>query len=245
MERCELEKKCIEMKNKYIDQVVLEGVTKQREMQRSIYETRRILGDNEFTDEEIAVMVEKDCPINDKVYSDVSKAYEYKDLWLHNPEYYGTNIKEKCVEISSASEEILMFLMFDKDNNFIGKISRKSGSEGDISADIAKDLCIQLLGVKECKYVISVHNHPMVAVATPSFSDGVSAISLKQALSFFKIELIDDCVITEVDFFSRLEAEKRDDMRGVYRNMLTKETRTELKKDNFMLYNALQNSGNI
>ena len=61
-----------------------------------------------------------------------------------------------------------------------------------------------------CNVLIHVHNHPNVANAIPSDADIETSETLKKGLGgLLGIRLYDSCIITELDFYSKRQADSK------------------------------------
>lgn len=203
MTREELEIKAIELKEQYMPLFVEEITKKIRELYVLLYEGQRLLGDNDYTDDEIRKLASKEGMTEANI-KELEEDYKVENIKNHSTiTQFGYNLEENIREMRNASYEILKTLMFDENYSLIKEISGTSNSLIDIKGDeIARQL-EEVRKTDNCKYVIRIHNHPYTLAANSDKQDDTQYEKARNELEDIGVTLLDDCIVTTYDFFSR------------------------------------------
>ena len=161
----------------------------------------------------------------------LEKAFNIKYRAGHKPnktKMLGLNINEICEDMKSADVEISrVFIFNDKANGlgdgrkgypeYLGYLERKSESDCYIDADLNSELLREVIRkYPKANKIIQIHNHPFCANAIPSGLDDRAAYAIHEAGKVFGLALYDDCVITELDFYSRRQFENESGKHNVF-----------------------------
>lgn len=218
MKRKELERIGKELKEKYFE-IGIKEMSEQlrddyrytyklgREMLRSFdyshlseeEKEKRLL--NNYTDEEIEEIVSK-INMSDNNYN------EYLNQF--NPDYmsncstvtdFGFDIENVCGDLRMQDYEYVRILMFDESLKYIGTLEHTDHKKYSVSAYGVDE------GIKdypECRYVITLHNHPHNLCANTDDKDTWLYNKHKSEYkNKYNVEIIDDCIVSEYDFYSR------------------------------------------
>lgn len=222
-------------KEKYIAKDIEYNIKKLQDIDRMLLKDQRdFFGENNYTDEEIEKIIMNRNYVLPEDLEMLNRMYDPKSMFNHTRRSGGVDLKQACELIRKKEAEHLVYIVLDGDRNILGYIVAE-GCENNIGNEVIQEVSRKLIrDYPEAKEVIMMHNHPHFVVAKPSFLDGRMAMKTKVALEFFGIKLIDDCVVTEVDFYSRKwdELNKEKGYDNVYENILPKTLQEEIKKVN-------------
>lgn len=222
-------------KEKYMSKDIEHNVNKMRDIDRMLLKDQRdFFGENNCTDDEIEEIVMNRNYVLPEDLEMLNKLYDPESMSNHALKSGGVDLEQACEMIREREAEYLVYIALDKDRNILGYIVAE-GNENEIGNEVIQVASRRLIcDYPEAKEVIMMHNHPHLIVAEPSFLDGRMAMKTKVALDLFGIKLIDDCVVTAVDFYSRkwVEMNKEEGYDNVYGNILPEHLQKEIKKVN-------------
>lgn len=202
MKDINLAEKCEQLRQKNYNTVLQDNINLYNNVLKTVY-----AGEN-LSEEEL------DQKINDEIQRDmegiekcIDSVFDPNKICDHTVIINNINIFDLCADLRGQEKEIFRILMFDKDLNYLG-YCQKEGAATSISKDVIKEVINDVINNHPlCKNIISVHNHPLLACATPSLNDGLWALVERMRMKKAEIEMIDDCVISELDFYSRKQQE--------------------------------------
>lgn len=198
----ELERKAKELKDKYFEKSFENYLERNRELEYIILDTQRFLGKNSYTDEEIREKANSyQLPEEARDYI----ARNFDPAYMSNVSpitVTGHNIEELCGDMRSLDAEMLRFLMFDENENYIGKIEA-FGKESHVGPKAIEKVWDALKDHPECRKVITIHNHPHNVCALTNENDDRTAVTFRKRFHKLGIEMIGDYIISELDLFCR------------------------------------------
>lgn len=183
---------------------------------------RKILGEEPpFRMEDLEKYIQKELKKVEKEYKPILKEqFDIKYKSDHNPNILGINLVKLCKDIKKSPVEIKRILLF-KGGEYLGYLEGTSNSECSVEYDVTKNLVRDIIKkYPEADTMVTIHNHPNCANARPSELDDAVAKALKITGSVIGVKLYDDCIITELDFYSRMEDEMISENRILTKNLL-------------------------
>ncbi len=203
MKAAELKRIGNELKKKYLDQVVSELNKRVVVIEKAILSAERLIGKNSYSDEEIDEISSRKT-MSDNEFVFVCSQFDPANLSNCSAvTSFGFDIGTVCSDMKDLDHEVLRILMFDADRNYIGYEEGSDNEPCVISKDTQDQVREKVLANSGCRYAIKIHNHPHYLCATPSTGDNKS---YETAIGDYRkegIDLIDDCIITGYDFYSR------------------------------------------
>ena len=127
----------------------------------------------------------------------------------HSTKFKNIDIEEICGDMRSLDYEEARYLMFDKNDNYIGYISGTDNNPCGISKKVMDDMLESVLNNENCSGIIYIHNHPHEVVAIVGKTDLQGSQKLEETLKQSNRKLINSCVISELDFYSQLQANNK------------------------------------
>lgn len=131
------------------------------------------------------------------------------------------DIAKTCRKSKKAKVEISMILMFEdngKEYKYLGSVEATSNSNKSIDAKTNQSLFKEAIRkYPTASGMITVHNHPSVANAIPSAGDDRASLVQYLAGKALGIELLDDCIMSELDFYSRRQAECNNETHSLFK----------------------------
>lgn len=226
------EERCTELKNKYYDKLKTEQISAAKILDRAIYE-------GQYTEKEIDELIEyKDYEA--EFEESVKGLYDPGNIHNHDCIIGETDIKALSQDMAEVEYETMRLYLFGNDNTFLGCFEGSSKEALSIPKETVDNLCRKAIMAENCAGIAVVHNHPFVAVAEPSTPDGISAIKRKEMFGFFGITILDDCIITGADFFSRKTADSVGKTEYRVFSPLSEELENLLERENKLFFRALE-----
>lgn len=228
----DIEEKCELIKKKYYDKLKNNQIVTAKELYRSLYE-------GTYAAEEIERLIaQKDYEA--EFEESVKGLYDSGNIHNHGCVVGKTDIKALSQDMSALEYEIMRLYMFGKDSEFLGYLEGSNEGNLSISKKTVENLCRKAIMTENCAEIVVVHNHPFVAVAEPSMPDGISAIKRKQMFGFFDIDILDDCIITGADFYSRKTADSEGETENRVFSPLSKGLEDMIERENKLFFRALE-----
>lgn len=203
MKTAELQKIGNELKDKYLDQIVAELNKRVVVIEKAILSAERLIGKNSYSDEEIDDIGSRKT-MSDNEFAFLCSQFDPANLSSCNTvTSFGFDIGAICSDMKNLDYEVLRVLMFDDDHDYIGYEEGSDKEPCRISKDTQDQVRDRVLANNDCRYAIKIHNHPHYLCATPSPGDNKSYETAIKEYREGGIDLIDDCIITGYDFYSR------------------------------------------
>ena len=215
-------KKYKEKNHKELKQILLNKIAEDLEFEYTLHDD---IPKKEFLKEKKDETKERKAMLNQFLNKQLSIKYKTN----HNPKYdcivCGKELKidilKICKDLKKSKVEVSKILLFEDDGEkykYLGSVEASSNSETSIDANTNQSLLKEAIR----KYptatgMITVHNHPRVANAIPSAGDDRLALVQYLTGKALGIELLDDCVISELDFYSRRQAEMNSKTNRLFR----------------------------
>ena len=140
---------------------------------------------------------------------------------------FGFDVQKECADLRDLEYEEMRFIMFDKEDRHIGTIFESNHNKTNTGNACRILLGRLMLEYPECRKLIVIHNHPQVVTAVPSGDDPYMTAWLKITLSGICVKLIDDCIISPVDFYARTE-----DKTDVVLKPISRDTYKKIRDEN-------------
>lgn len=228
--------KANQIKEKYLSRVV-------EEMYNQMYsfelDFQRIKLGNEGKSEEEIIELAKES-----IKEYVAKEEDYADLYdinkrsLHKVEVLGQDIESLCDDLRGTEKFTFRVLLFD-DNKYLGY--KEVVGTTLIYVDVEKlNNMINSLSGNDCKKVVTVRYIPGRVACPYSKKGGTIALKDRIILAKKGIELFDDCLMTEMDFSSRVESEKEYDDCHVMDIPIDKDSLEKIKDTNICVERCLK-----
>ena len=227
-----IKEKCKALKDKNYNKLMAAQIATAKELDRALYEGC-------YTEEEIENLI-KNKDYEAEFEESVKGLYDADKIHDHNRIVNETDIKALSQDMTSLEYEAMRMYMFDKEDNYLGFLEDSNEGSLSISKNTVDSLCRKVLMTENCAGVVVVHNHPFVAIAEPSSPDGISALKKKQMFGFFDITIIDDCIITEADFYSRKAADLAGETENKVFRPISDNLKNAIEKENKLFFRALQ-----
>ena len=228
----DIEEKCELIKKKYYDKLKNNQIVTAKELYRSLYE-------GSYAKEEIEKLIaQKDYEA--EFEESVKGLYDPNNIHNHDCVVGETDVKALSYDIAGLEYEAIRMYMFGKDSEFLGYLEGSNEGNLSISKKTVENLCRKAIMTENYAGIVVVHNHPFVAVAEPSVPDGISAIKKKQMFGFFGIDIIDDCIITEADFYSRKIADSIGETENRVFSPLSEKLKDMIERENKLFFRALE-----
>ena len=222
------------LKNRNYEKFMTAQINVAKMLDRALYEGK-------YTNEEIDSLIENKDYVAE-FEEGTKELYAADKIHNHDRIVGETDIKLLSQDMGSLEYEVMRIYMFDSENNYIGYHEGSNKSALSISKETIDALCRKVLMTENCAGVVTVHNHPFVAVAEPSSQDGVGAIKKKQMFGFFDIDVIDDCIVTETDFYSRKKTDKDGETEYKVFSPISDELKDIIETENKLFFRALQST---
>ena len=207
MTKDELKIKAETLKNKYLEKTLKDATSKIIKIKAALLQSERLIGKNHYTDQEIQDIASKEI-LTDTEIKTFESNYDINMFSFHNATINGVNLLDICGDMRSFDQEEVRYLAFSADNSFLGMVKSDNNTTNSVSGTQTSSTLKKLIcQFPECKKVIQIHNHDHCAAAFPSELDGRTAWNVKKCLNVLGIELADDCIISELDFYSRKQDE--------------------------------------
>lgn len=135
---------------------------------------------------------------------------EFRDLsrrCAHEPLFGKLDLSEEADEIKNEDVEHMCYLCLDRDRKLVKKFKITSGSEDSVSSADMRRIEFQIIVDPEIDSVITLHNHPDLANSGPSAMDDYCDFRFLNLLKCADKRLLDTCVVTPIDFYSRRQDE--------------------------------------
>lgn len=203
MKREELERIAKELKDKYLEQDIIEFNKYAQMIEKEVLSVDRLLGKNNYTDEEILDLSKKAKAPQESIDTLISE-YDINNMSNHSSILEnGIDVLDICKDMRGLDYEILRYLMFDNNDKYIGYIEVK-GKNMHVDADAIDELNNNLFSnYPNCKEIICIHNHPHCVCAIINKQDIKQLDTLSSLLNEHNMKLKDGCVISELDYYSR------------------------------------------
>lgn len=176
-----------------------------KEMKRLVLESYRLIGRNNYTDAEIDEICQKE-KLSDAGLKELLSGYNAENMKNHSTiTEFGYDLKNVISDMRELDYECLKVILFDENFEYIGQIQDTDYDLTSISKktqDLVKD---KVCKNNNCKYVIRVHNHPHASSANTDYNDDNAYEKGKKEYLEHGITLLDDCIITGYDFYSRIQ----------------------------------------
>lgn len=125
----------------------------------------------------------------------------------HEPLFGKLDLSEEADKIKNEDVEHMCYFCLDRDQKLIKKFKITSGSEDSVSSADMKKIELQIIVDPEIDSVVTLHNHPDLANSGPSAMDDYCDFRFLNLLKCADKRLLDTCVVTPIDFYSRRQDE--------------------------------------
>lgn len=198
----ELECKAKELKEKYFEKVFANYLERNRELERIILDTQRLLGKNSYTDKEIQKKASS-YQLPEEARDYIARNFDPANMSNgSDTTVTGHSIEKLCGDMRGLDVEMLRFLMFDESGNYIGKVEAL-GKESHVGQEAIEEVWNLLKDYPKCRKVITIHNHPHNVCALTNENDDRTAAAFRTKFNKMGIEMIGDYIISELDLFCR------------------------------------------
>lgn len=160
----------------------------------------------------VAEKMYKDClddieNFNLKIEKDAETLYESNRRCAHRVKAWNYDVSEYADEIRNEKIEYMFYFCYDIDQKPVQKFKISSGKGDEISSADTQKIELQIVNNPEIRFVTTMHNHPFLANAHPSSMDDYCDYRLRNFLQCVNKDLMDTCVVTPIDFYSRRQDE--------------------------------------
>ncbi|MBR0419608.1 MAG: hypothetical protein IJI66_10600 [Erysipelotrichaceae bacterium] len=200
---CKIKKIAKIQKQKYLNKDTEYILGYLKTIEKEILETYRLLGENNYTDDEIADRVSK-ITVPEKNISLMEAQYDPANMSNHSScDCLNFDVREFCQDMTGIDYEIFKLFAFDDNRKYLGCL-QGTCNEMYISKEVFNNIKNSLYEkYPECRYVVSVHNHPHYICANTDKEDDDTIEKLKIELSEKGMILANDYILTDYDCFSR------------------------------------------
>ena len=173
-------------------------------IEKEILETYRLLGKNNYTDDEINTLTNK-VTVPEKNMKLMEAQYDPANMSNHSScGCLDFDVRDYCQDMVGIDYEIFKLFAFDENKNYLGCL-QGTCNEMYISNEVFNNIKADLYDrYPECRYVISVHNHTHCICANTDKDDDETIKKLSNELSEKGMVLANDYILTDYDCFSRL-----------------------------------------
>ena len=163
----------------------------------------------------IAEKMYEDCldnieNFNLKIEKDAETLYESNRRCAHRVKAWNYDVSEYADEIRNEKIEYMFYFCYDIDQKLVQKFKISSGKGDEVSSAAMQKIELQIVNNPEIRFVTTMHNHPFLANAHPSSMDDYCDYRLRNFLQCVNKDLMDTCVVTPIDFYSRRQDESSD-----------------------------------
>lgn len=138
---------------------------------------------------------------------DIADLYESSRRCAHWVKAWNHDVSEDADEIRNEKIEYKFYFCYNIDQKPVQKFKISSGKGDEISSADMQKIELQIVNNPEIRFVTTMHNHPFLANAHPSSMDDYCDYRLRNFLQCVNKDLMDTCVVTPIDFYSRRQDE--------------------------------------
>ena len=187
--------------------------------------------------------MEEFMPNDEAIKSHVEKVLDVKNMSNHSTIVPGTEYDYyqfiSCIQGADREHNIIVLL--DKDKKPIASKITDVGDAvtvGDVDRPYS-NVFKYILDHPEAHYFIHVHNHPYAIANIPSTGD--KSITYAESIlgDMFGVKMLDSCIISEFDFYSQCQAERKDKKKLLKHN-ISDNLFSYIKREDSMLYRFLK-----
>lgn len=125
----------------------------------------------------------------------------------HEPLLGRLDLSEEADRIKNEDVEHMCYFCLNRDRKLIKKFKITSDSEDSVSSADMRKIELQIIVDPEIDSVVTLHNHPDLANSGPSAMDDYCDFRFLNLLKCADKRLLDTCVVTPIDFYSRRQDE--------------------------------------